>query len=163
MINIYFDFDGCMNPFSGRPPKQNTQWTGKWSASKLDGIALLWSHELIEKINEIAARGNVRPIWLTDWQLQARDEIAPLIGLKGPWEVLTGDLDEKPWWKLTALENFILENPADKHLWIDDNAGWHKEVLNWLKERPHVQTLVPLSMHGVTKKQMNGIIEFIDS
>lgn len=163
MINIYFDFDGCMNAFSGRPPKANTQWHGEWSSSKLDGISLLWSHELIDSINEIAQRDDVRPVWLTDWQLQARDEIAPLIGLKGPWEVLTGDLDEKPWWKLTALGNFVAENPADKHLWIDDNAAWYREVIRWLEDNPHITTLVPQAMHGVTKKQINGIIEFINA
>ncbi len=161
MVNIYWDVDGTINPFSGGPPKQNTQWFGEWSTKRIEDQPILWSHELIERINELGTMPDVRQVWLTDWMTLARDELAPQIGLHGPWEVLTGDLHAYPWWKLCALIEDLEKNPADKSVWLDDNLIYSKEVVAWLKEHPEVHWVKPVSNHGMTKKQIDGIIEFI--
>jgi hypothetical protein len=160
--NIYFDFDGCINIFSGKPPRQNTFWMKEWKTTKLEGQPIMYSAELVEAINELASRDDVRPVWLTDWQELARDVVAPEIGLDGPWDVLTGDLGAYPWWKLKALQDDLKENPVDKFVVIDDNLLYSKEMKEFVLKKDNVLPIHPNAYHGVTKRNISGIIEFID-
>lgn len=162
MINIYFDFDGCINIFSAKPPRQNTFWQKEWKTTKLEGMPIHYSTELVEAINELASRDDVRPVWLTDWQELARDVVAPEIGLDGPWDVLTGDLEGYPWWKVKALQDDLKANPVDKFIIIDDNLLYSKEMKEFVLNKDHILAIHPNAYHGVTKRNISGIIEFID-
>ncbi len=164
MNNIYWDVDGCINAFSDKPPRQNTFWKGEWDSAKVDGLPILWSKELVDEINKLDERPDVRSIWLTDWMGAATEHLAPAIGLKAAdWKVLTGDVHAYPWWKLEAIQASIEEGKPDRVVWIDDNLKYSKEVREWLKENPQIHTVIPQSNHGVTKKQISGIIEFINA
>lgn len=164
MNNIYWDVDGCINAFSAKPPKQNTFWKGEWDSAKIEGLPILWSKELVAEINKLDEREDVNSIWLTDWMEMAPNLLVPETGIKGAdWKVLTGDVHDYPWWKLAALQSSIEETQPDKIVWIDDNLKYSKEVRVWLEENPQVHTVIPQSNHGVTKKQISGIIEFIGS
>jgi len=163
MINVYMDFDGCINVSSDGPPKRNTQWFGDWGTAKLEGQPIFWSHDLVEALNDLGMRADVRLVWLTDWQELARDVVAPEIGLHGPWDVLTGDVEQPyPWWKLTALEDDLIQHPADGIVWVDDNLLYDKAASDYVRHKTHILPIHPNSYHGVTKKHFSGIIEFID-
>lgn len=124
----------------------------------------MYSTELVEAINELASRDDVRPVWLTDWQELARDVVAPEIGLDGPWDVLTGDVSQPyPWWKVTALQDDLKKNPVDKFVVIDDNLLYSKEMKELVLKRSDVLPIHPNAYHGVTKKHFSGIIDFIDN
>lgn len=164
MINIYWDVDGCINAFSGKPPRQNTFWKGEWDSAKIEGLPILWSKELVDEINNLDGREDVHSIWLTDWMSMAPELLVPETGIKGTdWTVLTGDVHTYPWWKLAAIQTSIEVTQPDKVVWIDDNLKLSKEVRAWLEENPQIHTVIPQSNHGVTKKQINGIIEFINA
>jgi hypothetical protein len=164
MIDIYYDIDGCINAFSNKPPRANTFWKGEWDSAKIEGLPILWSKELVDEINALDARSDVRSIWLTDWQELAASDFAPQTGIHGvSWPVLTGDVQSYPWWKLEAIQTSIEQGNPDKIVWIDDNLKYSKEVVAWLKDHPEIHTVTPQPNHGVTKKQISGIIEFINA
>lgn len=164
MNNIYWDVDGCINAFSNKPPRANTFWKGEWDSAKIEGLPILWSKELVDEINKLDERSDVQSVWLTDWMDLAHKSLVPATDIKGSdWKVLTGDVHEYPWWKLAAIQTHIEETAPDKIVWIDDNLKYSKEVVAWLKENPQIYTVIPQSCHGVTKNQINGIIEFINA
>lgn len=163
MKNIYVDFDGCINIFSDKPPRQNSGWKGDWKHTKLEEQPIFYSTELVEAFNELTAREDLRLVWLTDWQELARDVVAPEIGLDGPWDVLTGDVFQPyPWWKLAALEEDLLAHPADGIVWIDDNLHYDRASSDYVRHKPDILAIHPNAYHGVTKKHFSGIIEFIE-
>jgi len=164
MINIYWDVDGCINAFSDKPPRANTFWKGEWGSAKLDGLPILWSKELVDEINKLDERVDVKSNWLTDWMGMAPELLVPATGIKGAhWEVLTGDVHAYPWWKLEAIQMSMERDKPDKVVWVEDNLKYSKEVQAWLKETSDIYTVIPQSNHGVTKKQISGIIEFINT
>lgn len=168
---VYLDVDGVINADSGGPPKINTQWTGEWSMKKVEvfNLFILWSHELVENINSLAARDDVTVKWLTTWEEAAPEELCPVTGIHGQsWEVLNGDVTQHgytggDWWKLEALMDDLDKETYDKVIWIDDDIKHHRWSLEWLKTHPEILAVSPDVHHGVTKKQFNGIIEFINA
>jgi hypothetical protein len=93
----------------------------------------------------------------------APKSLVPATGINGTdWDVLTGDVQDYPWWKLAAIQAHIDKTKPNKVVWIDDNLQYSKEVRAWLLENPDIYTVTPQSNHGVTKKQISGIIEYIN-
>lgn len=163
VTSIYMDFDGCINVMSSGSPRKNTYWMGEWRITKLEEQVIHYSEELVTALNELTVRDDVRLVWLTDWQELARDVVAPEIGLDGPWEVLTGDVyQEYPWWKVKALQDDIELNEVDRLVVIDDNLLYSKEMKELVMNKSFILPIHPNSYHGVTKKQISGIIEFIN-
>lgn len=165
MTTIYLDVDGVLNAFSGRPPKNNTQWHGEWSKATVEGFPILWSHELVEAFNSLAERDDVEIKWLTTWQESAATELAPVLGLNGgDWFYFTTeDLDDMVnWWKLVEIQKDIEETAPDKVVWIDDDINYDSATKVWLSTtRVPVLAICPNSNHGVSKKHMDAIIDFI--
>lgn len=166
---VYLDVDGVINAVSGKPPRQNTGWEGEWSREEVMRFFILWSHELVDGLNELALRDDVTVKWLTTWQELAPKELCPVTGIQGQsWEVLYGDLEshgymDHRWWKLDAIqEDFDKEQP-DKAVWIDDDIFMYRDAMDWTENHPEIHVVCPTMAHGVTKKQFNGIIEFIDA
>jgi hypothetical protein len=166
---VYLDVDGVINAVSKGAPKANTQWNGEWSREEVMKFYILWSHELVENINELAARDDVTVKWLTTWQELAPKELCPVTGIEGQlWEVLYGDLEThgytgNRWWKLDSLMEDLDKEQPDKVVWIDDDINYHRWTGEWLKGHPEILPVCPNTMHGVTKKQFDGIIEFINA
>ena len=166
---IYLDVDGVINAISGNPPKANTQWTGEWSKEKIEDWWILWSHELVENINLLAARDDVTVKWLTTWQELAPKELCPVTGIQGQsWEVLYGDIHSHgymgaDWWKLDAIQEDLDKERPDKAVWIDDDIYMFRRAMDWAENHPEIRVVCPTMAHGVTKKHINGIIEFINA
>jgi hypothetical protein len=169
MINIYLDVDGVLNAVSRRPPRTNTGWEGEWSDVNVLGFPILYSHEVVNHFNEFAQMDGVVVKWLTTWQEKAAQELSPLIGINGQeWEVLYGDINDHwfttgRWWKLEAIQNDIVKSKPDKVVWVDDDLGYDRSAQGWLADKDFIHVVSPNTNHGVTKKQISGIIEFINT
>lgn len=165
MINIYLDVDGVLNAYSKNPPRTNTQWSGTWGHQMITGFPILWSFELIEEINALAKRDGIEVKWLTTWQDSAASELSPVLGLNGEeWSFFeTEDEDDLVnWWKLAAIKKDIEESSPDKVVWIDDDIPFEKNAVQWSQSLDiPILTVSPNSNHGLTKKQWNGIIDFV--
>lgn len=165
---VYLDVDGVINAISDKPPRANTQWSGEWSREDCMGFPILWSHELVERLNELALREDVTVKWLTTWQEHAPKDLCPVTGIQGQsWDVLYGDISDHwfttgRWWKLDSIKEDIDKEQPDKVVWIDDDIGYDRGANEWLRSHP-ILAVCPNTNHGLSKKQFDGIMEFIDS
>lgn len=173
MTTIYLDVDGVLNSLSKNPPKSMTNWTGEWCKERVtisDGSTypILWATELIDSLNTLAAREDVTFKWLTTWQDDAVNYLAPVLGLGSDWTVLHGNnvyhsLSED-WWKLKAISHDIEDTQPEKVVWIDDDIRYDKKTWTFLMNQGEtIHAVSPVPVLGVTKKQVDGILEFIDA
>lgn len=172
MTTIYLDVDGVLNSLSKNPPKKMTGWEGDWNKVKVtisDGNSypILWAEELIQALNDLDSREDVTFKWLTTWQDDAVSSLSPVIGLGADWEVLHGDnvyhSFTEDWWKLKAIREDIDKTQPERVVWIDDDITYDKKTWSFLQEKGDtLYSVAPVSTLGVTKKQINGILEFIN-
>jgi hypothetical protein len=170
---IYIDIDGVINSLSRKPPKNNTNWHGTWR-QKIANVhggkyVILWSTELIEALNMLDTRDNVEFVFLTTWQESATTIFSPLTGLNSLyWDVLhpedPDDIEDfTNWWKLDMIKKDLETREHDQFIWIDDDLEYEREAKYWLSTlEKDVLAIAPVSVLGITKKQIDVIINFID-
>ncbi len=166
---IYLDVDGVINAISSGAPRPTTHWMGQWRKETIAHFPIHWSQELIEELNAIAALPDVSVKWLTSWE-GAAHELAASVGLVGghEWEVIPGVEDDNPatwdWWKLAKIREDIAATRPDKVVWIDDDISSDPKTVTWLMS-PGVDILpiCPQTLHGLTRKHIRQIHEFLDT
>lgn len=166
---IYLDLDGVVNSLSKKPPKQNTQWFGEWKEKTIEGFRILWSTELVEALNSLAARDDVTIKFLTTWQDLAPVSFGPQVGLLGSenWAYYYASFNEmedlKSWWKLGKIQKSIEDDKPEKAVWLDDDILYDPAAMEWIGEAPNLLAISPVSTHGLRAKDIAAIIEFLDS
>lgn len=169
MKTIYIDVDGVINAVSGKAPKQNTGWLGEWKQESIAGYPILWSTELIDRLNALDAREDVEFIWLTTWRSLAPQVLSEAIGLNGQdWDYVDApdeDLENlNHWWKLAAIrrKRKLRHVDVSKSVWIDDDIYYESAASAWVRDEwPNLLAISPNSYHGITRKQMESIEEFL--
>lgn len=165
MHTLFLDIDGVINSISSRPPKTNTGWTGEWTEKRIEGFRILWSNELIDALNNLAARDDLQIIWHTDWRKQAL-VLAHEVGLP-EFPYLDAPDDElatvSPWWKLSRVQDHWDTTTSEKTVWIDDSIAYDPASSSWCRTLDRALVIVPNSYHGLTKKHIQQINEFLDS
>lgn len=167
MKTIYLDIDGVINARSRKPPKQNTGWLGDWKQETIMGYPILWSIELIERLNALADREDVQIKWLTTWQEQAISDFTPGTGINGAeWPYFSATENDlfsyRYWWKLTAIARDVDETKPEKVVWIDDELPNQFLAQAWLSE--NISTILgigPESTHGLSAKHLWQIEKFL--
>lgn len=163
MRTLYLDVDGALSPFSSGPPKQNTGWMGDWRTVKVSSYNMLYSVELVDRLNEIAKLPDVEIVWATDWLSEAPELLAPAIGLHGEnWTVLEASKsrmeDSHPWWKMEEIEKHYTNTEVEVAIWADDNIRFARGIDKWRKGLgPNFYTLHLDKHHGLSKKNMVSI------
>lgn len=168
MKNIYLDIDGVLNAMSHKPPKMNTQWYGEWREEKIMGYTILWSVELVERLNALAERPDVQVKWLTTWRQDAAQTFSAPVGINGQEWFFFDDHDREmgnleEWWKFRHFRKDFEDGVAEKYVWIDDDLMWEKHSREWM-ENISTDLLLPISPnsnHGITRKQMELIESFL--
>lgn len=167
MINVYMDIDGVLSPFSSGAPRKNTLWTGEWRTERISGYSMLWSVELIEALKEIDSREDVHFCWLTSWEDDAVEFFAPVVGIGADWPVLRSngwDDDLTKWWKLRELKDHSLITEPSKMIWLDDDINYDVGGADHVRTMGDMMLAInPNKNHGLTKKHIRMINEFIDS
>lgn len=165
--HIYLDVDGVINAISMKPPVQNTGWEGEWRTEKVDGYNILFSVELIERLNALAAREDVQITWLTTWCDRAASMISPALGLNGEdWPVISATKEEmgydRGWWKLAKLrQHRKLHGLYGPSYWLDDDLHFYQPAVKYVDEEyPHLRAISPIMHHGLTKKHIEEIEAF---
>lgn len=168
--NIYLDVDGVFNPVSAEPPRAASGWQGDWvGPATVGGIPILYSVELIEAVNELAARPDVTVKWLTSWEELAAEQLAPAIGLTAgsDWEVIAGVEDDDPqnfnWWKLDRIRKDLATATPDRAVWVDDDIAYDPKSLLWLQSPGlPILHLSPRTINGLTPDDVRRINAFLD-
>ena len=167
MNTIYLDLDGVINALSRKPPRQNTQWLGEWKQETIEGYPILWSVELVENLNTLAEREDVQFVFLTTWRELASTSFGPQVGLKcGDWEFIDESddklMDTQRWWKLDRIAEHIEKTKPEKVVWIDDDLAWDAKAHLWLSKQSNVIGISPMRVHGLAKKHLWMITNFLD-
>lgn len=164
MKYLYLDVDGCVNAFSDRPPRKNTGWRGVWGSERITDQPVLWSHELVERLNKLSDRDDIEIVWLTDWRSEATEFLAPVLGLNGQnWTVLSASDDEidvpHPWWKLAKLMDHYRAVQPEKAVWVDDNIKYisRDDLVDIKWYHRNLVLINPNSHHGITQRDMTMI------
>lgn len=166
MTIVFLDIDGTINAFSGRPPKKNTYWSGEWHKERIDGEWVLWSHELVEALIQLSLRDDVKIVWLTDWRNKAL-EFGAAVGLP-EFEYTPATEDEiqpdaNNWWKLAHVQAAWRSDPDGRVVWLDDGIQYDPKSHSWELGRDRLLTISPYQNHGLTRKHLKMINEFLDS
>lgn len=170
-VRIYIDVDGVINAFTtkpawGEPPRQD----------RILGYVITHHKGLIDSLNEIAENDHVEFVWLTTWQNHAVTDLAPVVGLDGPWRALTsencrptgyiGFQNTAYWWKLDSIIEDLHENPVDKFIWIDDELSLRRGAQDWYNlhhsEKATGLLISPHDSTGLTPDDVCGIIDYIN-
>lgn len=158
---IYFDVDGVLNAVTRKVP----DWG--WSQhrrTRIKGFPILWSPDLIDVLNGVAATPGLGIYWLTTWCHDAPGILAPALGLNGSgWPVVGYDHWRRsvglPWWKHRAIVEH-LDGFAGDVLWIDDDHGVDSGAMAWLAGQPQVLAMAPASGVGITRSEAATIQRF---
>ena len=163
ITRLYLDVDGTVSPIGNEPPA-NSGWD-KWASGRAFGFTVFWAEQLIVELNEITARPDVKPVWLTSWQDAAATSLSPVTGLNGEgWPVLPISHAQN---KLAALREDLAEqervsNRVDRIVWMDDHLGRMRAAREWSAQSSiPVLRLMPGTLVGLTPKHITQVQEFL--
>lgn len=154
MINAYVDLDGVLN--------QVGAWAGAggwdphcYRREGINGFVITWHTDLVHRLREALDQPHIRPVWLTTWAGEAPLMISPALGIGADWDVLYPE-SRSDYWKRNALIRDVDTYPADKVLWLDDDAPYdpHDFVGSRLRITPETRV-------GLTKQDLDAIKEFV--
>lgn len=169
---IYIDVDGVINAFHD----STIGWShGDERNATVLGFKIRYNSALIQTLNDLSEDKNFDMVWLTTWLDRAQNDLAPAIGLRHEWRVLThptakpiwekyDDPYSMTWWKLLAIQKDLEENPTDKFVWIDDEHMWRIGPHRWVQDT-HPGTGLTVGTNessGLTEAQVCDIIDFIN-
>lgn len=163
---IYLDVDGVINAIRNGTPSQKRTGFKDFRRVTVRNYQIQYAQELVDWLNTTAARPGVTIVWLTTWEEQAPQELAPALGIHGQsWEVLTGDQHAwqgRNWWKLGAIRDHVGEHQPDLAIWIDDDIKLEREAIYWAAETENVMAISPDPLDGLTHDDLDSIIKEID-
>lgn len=147
---ILWDIDDTLN-VHGRV----SHWPGTWVETTVtrdevphlfDGLPELCqkfdlrvSQELLNAISSLEEEhSNIQNLWLSAWMEESCTIFAHRIGFScgQAWDCLRVKEDEftldpvegKEWWKVTALREFLEDNPDTRVIWVDDLIDFNEET-----------------------------------
>lgn len=162
---IYLDVDGVLNAVSKKGPALHMTGWSQWETKPVNGWPILYSPEMVNAINELAAHEDITFKWLTTWTDDAAEILSPAIGIDGhSWGVLHGEQHawggKAGWWKLDAIRDDWEDSTADRFIWIDDDISAERAALEWVADKPEVLIISPNLYHGLTAKHVAAIRDF---
>lgn len=159
---LLLDVDGVLNAWpytrSAKSPWAN------YHRDTINGFTINWSPTVRDAI--IALSEHVEILWLTTWENEAQNYLAPALDL--PWFKLAGvndnvHEDDERWWKLDVARS-LYELDQRPFIWIDDEITSYQAALEWVRTLPEGAALIiaPPSQHGITPDHLKLIQDFLD-
>lgn len=142
--------------------------------NEVDGvktIPLRWSPLLTYRLNRLANREDVEPMWLTTWCELATTRLPQITGLDCSWWPVLGESEfnenreDGEWWKLTAVRAWYEHRSGldedFRFVWIDDQLR-RRGCLLWTADLPKGRCLPinPVSRYGISPDEMTLIERF---
>lgn len=164
----FLDVDGVLNVIGPRPAGSH-DWPHYERAPVMNGDGLMfpfvWSPDLVDCMNLLAAGGHVSVRWLTTWEYDAPKYVAPALGLRvGAWVAETDDIPFLlTWWKERAIRNHMLDDPGP-FIWTEDEIQHHHSARQLVDmELPGRALVIQTSPRkGLTPGSLHDILDFIE-
>lgn len=165
------DVDGVINsigrPATGTAHRSVDLVVQEWP------VVVWYQPDIVDRINALHRAGRAHVAWLTTWDHEAADVLAPAIGLDdfpivteppGTYAKHPGSRLGHTWWKLAAAHAELARAPRPALIWTDDEIS--DDVRAATKARwPELPTLMlrPLEMPGLTPEHLDRIEDFLSS
>jgi hypothetical protein len=161
-VSLYLDVDGVVNPFGAMG---FTDWGTEWKIADAGILDVVYSAELVDGLNELAAHPRARFVWLTTWQQLAPELLCPAIGLHGEeWPVLSSegwDLSAE-WWKFDALQRDVQLAGAERIVWMDDQLNYEAAARSWAEFLgSRVLWISPDPRRGLSRSDIAMVRQFL--
>lgn len=167
----YLDVDGVINMVRNRgsvPPGVPPEC---YRYVEVREMPISYDTRVVERINTWHRKGLVEMVWLTTWERDAPDYLAPVVGLD-EFRCPTRSLSRAPegptgWWKFMS----VLDHQAEDHLgeraviWTDDDLAYSikldRGITDWHKARAEAGLatlgISPRPGYGLTMAQLDEI------
>lgn len=162
---LFLDFDNVVSSDALFPPRTETGWLGEWTRMVLDGMTIMFSHELIAEITRLSERDDLNIIWVTDWEEGTEDisritglPVFPFLGMRED-DMYTVD----PWWKLRYIQE-AWEAIGSRIIWLDDNIPGNTQAREWVKQEragERLFVIAPVNNWGLTREHISQIEDFL--
>ncbi|MCV2395237.1 HAD domain-containing protein [Actinotalea sp. M2MS4P-6] len=168
----FLDVDGVINAFP--PPVAGTAWTYRSVEVPAAGrvYAVTVAAELLAGLWAVHRSGLAEIVWCTTWGDDARDNLAPALGLPDwpvtpyPDDLVCSPLPgwtSAPWWKTEAISRWLDDEPRP-YVFTDDDLV--PEVADELRARhPGLPAalLRPGTTPGLTAQELAEVERFLDA
>lgn len=164
MNYLILDCDGVVSSTFSRPPREYTGWNGAWTAYRIDGQSVLWSHELVAALRRLNERDDLTILWNTDWQAGI-NEFARVARLP-VFDYLPATIEDietvSPWWKVPLVQSIYSYNPNSKIVWADDGIPFNAEARAFVNGKENLLAVAPDTNFGLTKAHIKIIEDFLN-
>lgn len=170
---LYLDFDGVLNAFASRNAFTRHKDTfGYHRRHTLNGYKVMWSAELVKKMNDLKDAHPYDWAWLTTWTDLAMSMVNPALGTHGDrfvdWDPDFYDVTlpfdvvhERGVRKYAALKADLLLNPRP-FVWVDDTATSEYVASDFtgVLDVPHL-VVTPVDDFGITRTDFALMTDFM--
>ena len=137
---LFLDVDGVLNAVTRKTP---SSWDD-WKETTVLGYRILYSPSVVSFLNALSHTVDI--VWLSTWRNRANVDLAPALGLEGPWvvaedlvrpgmrveELLPGTTRypwEMSWHKYQVLLSVLAKSDPDVvFAWVDDDLDKKHKV-----------------------------------
>jgi hypothetical protein len=143
----YLDVDGVINMVRPALPEYRPADVPQvcWCNRIVNGYSITWDTRVISAINELHRTGRVEICWLTTWESDAAQLLAPALEFDEFRTPTTAQrllpAARSSWWKWESVKHHAAEDRHDERaiIWTDDELGDAREVLpelaDWFRDR----------------------------
>lgn len=152
---LLLDVDGVLSPFGKIPAARRAELTqasltGYWSS-------FLYDRAVLDRLLALHTTGALELQWLTSWQEEARDTLAPKIGIP-ELHVHRDTYGGNAWWKgIVARQLVATGRPV---IWCDDDIDDARHELADFLNAEHLLAICPPIAVGLTLADVERIEAF---
>lgn len=166
---IVLDVDGALSPVSpmNEPPDEADLIWGSVSqyaqARSPGSFGLYAARAVLDWLVTIHDKDDADIRWLTSWGTSAQTIVAPDFGLPH-WDVIVANrYSTQQWWKFTAMQQLLYENPGRTVVWIDDDIATHHKAgyITQLIDQHPLTCIVPNRYRGISRDDLRVIEEVL--
>lgn len=163
---LLLDVDGVLNALKADMPEG-------WRRGVYNGYTLSWNPEVTNRLALWHTTGLVEIQWLTTWTHDADALLADDMGL--PRSLVTHSYyheNPKPpqkfslpfeWWKLSHAIDIVAEQPSRRIVWIDDDHGYDRQAIDFVKANPQILAVQPNPYDGVSMAQLDMVEAWLNA
>lgn len=151
----FLDVDGVLSPL-GRPDPA-VEWVAADGGDYIGRVPVAkW---LVERIVALHTGGLVEVRWLTSWEHDAAEVLAPAVGLPAFPVHTAREHRAAPWWKQAVVEQHLANHPG-RVVWTDDQVrDEHRDELE--SSHPGRSLVIaPAPRYGLTPEHLDAIEAF---